>query len=230
MYFAETNIISFDIAGKVEMFCIWINKMQFAAISLIAHTRVYAHIHTYARAPDRSKPNEIPTSTSPKVRAHVYKINLLSDAIKYLSTGSARSGAVQRELVIRFVVLRSRRSRLCFCRRYRAVLLFYFFFPFFLLEIRAVAPNGRVCFVACSRWWFATLEWCMTGYWENANWKPISLKPWGMKACGASGDEFRRTWTVSRTFGTGENSVYSRDPRQSRKESLRVRCCWTDTG
>ncbi|EZA53384.1 hypothetical protein X777_06465, partial [Ooceraea biroi] len=38
--------------------------------------------------------NTIPVSAFPKVREHVYNINLLSDAIKYLSTGSLKRNSL----------------------------------------------------------------------------------------------------------------------------------------
>ncbi|EGI57509.1 hypothetical protein G5I_14444 [Acromyrmex echinatior] len=57
---------------------------------------------------DRSSLNTIPMSTHPNVRPHVYKINLLSDAIKYLSTGFPKHGMVQRYRSI-FFILNSRR-------------------------------------------------------------------------------------------------------------------------
>lgn len=118
--------------------------------------------------------NTIPTSTHPKVRVHVYKINLLLDAIKYLSTGSPKRGVVQRVrhslrrtllLAVETLFLQALSSRS------------------FLFGTRAgMAPSRRVCSaIPCVPWWFATSEWCMTDYWENANWKPISLKPLGMK-------------------------------------------------
>lgn len=144
---------------------------------------------------NRSSLNTIPT-THPKVRVHVYKINLLLDAIKYLSTGSPKRGVVQRVrhslrrtllLAVETLFLQALSSRS------------------FLFGTRAgMAPSRRVCSaILCVPWWFATSEWCMTDYWENANWKPISLKPLGMKACGTS-DDGSAGWTASRTFETEE--------------------------
>lgn len=93
----------------------------------VDHT--YAHRRTRARSVDRGRIREtISMSTLPRVRARVYKINLLSDAIKYLSTGSRRASAVHRSKELSsFASSYSalcRRSGLCFCRRYRLVLFY----------------------------------------------------------------------------------------------------------
>lgn len=84
-------------------------------------------------------------STLLKVR--VYKINLLSDAIKYLIAGSS-------EFVIRLVVvLHSRQSRLCFCRH---TLSFCSSFFFSFME-SAPWHQVREGLLRVS-WWFATLK------------------------------------------------------------------------
>jgi len=133
-------------------------------------------------------------STHPNVRPHVYKINLLSDTIKYLSTGFPKHGMAQ---WVRHPP----------CRALLLTVETLFLQPlssrFFYSKLGVgMAPSGRICFVVS--WWFATSEWCMTDYWENANWKPISLKLRGMKACGTSVDG----WTA-RTFETEEElSMY----------------------
>lgn len=171
---------------------------------------IYARTH----AADRWSLSTIPMSIHPKVRAHVYKINLLSDAIKYLSTSFPKRGVVQRVrhsprrtsfLAVETLFLQALSSRS------------------FLLGTRVgTAPSRRVCFAV--PWWFATSEWCMTDYWENANWKPISLKPRGMKACGAS-DDGSAGWTASGTFETEEElHVLAHVLRQLRRISRICSC------
>jgi len=180
------------------MFCIWINEIQFAA-RWSRHVRTYIHIHTI----DRNRMEYLRVLLT-KVRARVYKINLLSDAIKYLSTGFCearceRSGvhhslsSVLRFLAIETLFLQALSPR-----------------SFFSLETRA--PSGRVCFAR----WFATLEWCMIGYWENVqieNQYPSNLMRYESVRCSA------QVGTVSETFETEkELRLLTSSPR---KESLR---------
>lgn len=160
-------------------------------------------------------------STHPNVRPHVYKINLLSGAIKYLSTGFPKRGMVQ------WVRHPPRRALLLAVETlFLQALSFRFFYSKLVPVWHQVGGSASRWFP----WWFATLEWCMTDYWENANWKPISLKLRGMKACGTSVDG----WTASRTFKTEEElSMYVllRIPRVEKNLlrlllSLRVSSFW----
>jgi len=71
------------ITENIETFYSQINKTNLRLF-------FWFFVDTWTR--DRSSLSIIPTSTYPKVRSHVYKINLLSDAIKYLSTGFLKCG------------------------------------------------------------------------------------------------------------------------------------------
>lgn len=105
------------------------------------------------------------------------------------------------------VVLQSPQSKLCFLQARYLFVLFSFM---------GSAPWHQVGRSASRLVMVCNFEmWCMTGYWENANWKSIFLKPRGTSDDGSAG------WTVSRTFEMEEElRVLSRVNSTNREECL----------
>lgn len=107
------------------------------------------------------------------------------------------------------VALHSRQSRLCF---YRHVIVLFFFSSMVSALWHQVERSASRLVTVCN-----FEMWCMTGYWENANWKSIFLKPRGTSDDGSAG------WTPSRTFETEEElRVLSHVNSANEKNALRL--------
>lgn len=107
------------------------------------------------------------------------------------------------------VALHSRQSRLCF---YRRVIVLSFFSSTVSALWHQVERSASRLVTVCN-----FEMWCMTGYWENANWKSIFLKP--------------RATTVPRVERQAElsrrkkNSVYTRTWTPPTRRMPRVCFC-----